>query len=264
MDPGKVSAIKSWPIPKTITEVRSFHGLASFYRRFVAQFSSLMSPLTDTIRDGHFVWTPAAATAFDIIKDKLFSAPILALPDFSLVFELHCDASKSGIGAVLSQRNRPIAFFSEKLAGARSRYNTYDVELYAIVQAVKHWRHYLFHKDFVLYTDHDALKHLSSQGKVSSRHASWIAYLQQFTFVIKHTSGASNRVADALSRRHSLLAVLHTTVVGLDSFVDLYPGDPFLGLYIQLPLLSPLRITWCMMVSYFGATDFVFPNAVCA
>ena len=128
---------------------------------------------------------------FSTIKDKLCSAPILALPDFTLVFDLHCDASKTGIGAVLSQKGRPIAFFSEKLAGARARYSTYDVEFYAIIQAVKHWRHYLFHKDFVLYTDHDALKHLSTQGKVSSCHASWISYLQQFTFVIKHTSVSS-------------------------------------------------------------------------
>ncbi|CAA7046444.1 unnamed protein product [Microthlaspi erraticum] len=229
VDPSKVEAIRSWPVPKTLTETRSFHGLASFYRRFVPQFSSLMAPITDCIRDGSFVWTPAASTAFDLVKDKLSSAPILALPDFTLVFELHCDASKLGVGAVLSQRGRPIAFYSEKLAGARLRYSTYDLEFYAIIQAVKHWRHYLFHKEFVLYTDHDALKHIGNQDKVSARHASWIAYLQQFTFVIKHTSGVSNRVADALSRRHSLLAVLHVSVPGFSSFADLYASDSFFG-----------------------------------
>lgn len=99
-----------------------------------------------------------------------------------------------------------------------------------MVQAIKHWRHYLFHKKFVLYTDHDVLKHLSTQGKVYSRHASWIAYLQQFTFVIKHTSGTSNRVADALSRRQSLLTVFHKTVPGFSLFIDLYASDPFFGL----------------------------------
>lgn len=174
-----------------------------------------------------FIWTSDADRAFDIIKLKLSSAPILALSNFSLVFELHCDASKTGIGAVLSQQNRPIAFFSEKLAGAHSRYSTYDVEFYAVVQAIKHWRHYLFHKNFVLYTNHDALKHLNSQDKVSSRHAAWVAYLQQFTFVIKHTSGASNRVADALRRRQALLAILHVSVTGFSSFEDLYPSYAF-------------------------------------
>lgn len=192
-----------------------------------------MAPITDCIPDGQFVWTKEAAQAFVIIKDKLCSAPVLALPDFTLFFELHSDASKTGIGVVLSQIGRPIAFYSEKLAGSCSRYSTYEIEFYAIVHAIKHWRHCLFHKEFVLYTDHDALKHLSSQGKVSSRHASWIAYLQQFTFVIKHTSGASNRVADALSRRHSLLATMHLSVPGFCDLVKLYHDDPFFGKIFQ-------------------------------
>ena len=103
---------------------------------------------------------------------------MLVLPDFTLTFELHCDASKLGIGAVLSQQGRPISYFSEKLSGARLMYNTYDSEFYAIVQAITHWRHYLVHRDFVLFTDHDALRHLDSQAKVSARHASWISFLQ--------------------------------------------------------------------------------------
>lgn len=98
-----------------------------------------------------------------------------------------------------------------------------------MVQAIKHWRHYLFHREFVRYTDHDALKHLSRQEKVSARHASWVSYLQQFTFVIKHTSGASNRVADALSRRHSLLGILHVFVPGFAAFANLYESDDFFG-----------------------------------
>lgn len=227
MDLGKVEAIRAWPIPKSISEIRSFHGLASFYRRFVAHFSSVMAPLTECMKGSAFVWTTAAAEAFELIKLKLTTAPVLVLPDFTITFELHCDASKLGIGAVLSQQSRPVAFFSEKLSGARGRYSTYDVEFYAVVQSIRHWRHYLVHRDFILFTDHDALKHLDSQVKVSSRHANWIAYLQQFTFTIKHKSGKLNRVADALSRRHSLLTTLHTSVAGFSSFAELYESDPF-------------------------------------
>lgn len=227
MDQSKVEAVRSWPIPKTVSDVRSFHGLASFYRRFVDHFSSIMAPITSCMKDGKFQWTPEATSAFELIKIKLTTAPILVLPDFSATFELHTDASKLGIGAVLSQQGRPIAYFSEKLAGARFRYSTYDVEFYAIIQAIKHWRHYLVHREFILFTDHDALRHLDSQAKVSSRHASWIAYLQQFTFSIRHQSGKLNRVADALSRHHSLLASIHATVPGFASLADLYKQDTF-------------------------------------
>ena len=96
-----------------------------------------------------FSWNDEASAAFTLIKNKLTTAPILVLPNFDVPFELHSDASKLGIGAVLSQGGRPVAFYSEKLAGARARYNTYDIEFYAIVQSIKHWRHYLAHKEFV-------------------------------------------------------------------------------------------------------------------
>ncbi|KAH9684874.1 Endonuclease [Citrus sinensis] len=138
-----------------------------------------------------------------------------------------------GIGAVLSQHGKPITYFSEKLNRAKARYSTYDVEFYAVVQALKHWRHYLIHKDFVLYTDHAALKYLNSQDKLSHRHATWTAFLQQFTFVVKHTSGESNRVADALSRRTSLLTQMHNQVLGFDTFRELYASDPYFALILE-------------------------------
>ncbi|KAL1218314.1 RNA-directed DNA polymerase-like protein [Cardamine amara subsp. amara] len=141
VDPEKIKAIQSWPTPRTVTDVRSFHGLASFYRRFVHHFCSIMAPVTNCMKSVSFQWTEEAEQAFQTIKTKLTTAPVLILPNFNVAFELHCDASKAGIGAVLSQAGRPIAFFSEKIAGSRERYSTYDVKLYAVVQAVKHWRH---------------------------------------------------------------------------------------------------------------------------
>ncbi|KAL6531492.1 hypothetical protein OROMI_027855 [Orobanche minor] len=229
VDEQKISAIRDWPVPTSVTAARSFHGLASFYRRFIPHFSSIMAPITNAMHGKNFVWSKEADSAFHTIKQRLTHAPLLVLPDFSTPFELHCDASKVGIGAVLSQGGRPVAFFSEKITGARSRYSTYDVEFYAVVRAVRHWRHYLFQREFILYTDHEALKHLATQDSLSARHAKWSSYLQQFNFVVRHQSGASNRVADALSRRQCLLGDMRIEVQGFDTFRELYATDTFFG-----------------------------------
>ena len=229
VDQSKVEAIKSWPMPRSLQEVRSFHGLVSFYRRFIQNFSSIMAPITDCMKSGKFSWTEEATVAFQAIKEKLVTAPVLTLPDFNKPFELHCDASKVGIGAVLSQEGRPVAFYSEKLNGSKVNYSTYDVEFYVVVQALKHWRSYLAHNEFILYSDHEALKHLNAQDKLSARHAKWVSYLQQFTFVIKHKSGALNKVADALSRRANFLTTMNTQVLGFDSLRDLLSTDSYFG-----------------------------------
>ncbi|XP_019105477.2 uncharacterized mitochondrial protein AtMg00860-like [Beta vulgaris subsp. vulgaris] len=133
MDEAKVEAIKPWPTRKNVTEVRCFHGLASLYRRFIKDFSTLLAPLTECIKKESFTWTPATQGAFKALKNKLSEAPILAIPDLNQVFEVECDASGVGIEAVLTQGVRRTAYFSEKLNNSRINYITYDKESYAMV-----------------------------------------------------------------------------------------------------------------------------------
>ncbi|KAE8699360.1 putative CCCH-type zinc finger family protein [Hibiscus syriacus] len=201
---SKVDAVLEWPRPKTLHDIRSFHGLASFYRRFIRNFSTLIAPITECLK-GHF--------------DK--------------VFEVNCDASGVGIGGVLSQVGRPVAFSSEKLSGSKKNYSTYDLEFYAIVQSLKHWRHYLVQKEYILFTDHEALKYINGQHKLSRRHAKWVAYLQEFTFTLRHQAGSLNRVADALSRRTLLFTTMSTKVAGFETFTDMYTADPSFGMIFQ-------------------------------
>uniref|UniRef100_A0A2N9HB23 CCHC-type domain-containing protein n=1 Tax=Fagus sylvatica TaxID=28930 RepID=A0A2N9HB23_FAGSY len=211
---------------KSITEVRSFHGLASFYRRFVKDFSTLAAPLTEIIKKNvGFHWGANQDNAFATIKERLCSAPVLALPNFNKTFEIECDASGIGIGAVLMQDRRPIAFFSEKLSGASLKYPTYDKELYALVRALETWLHYLWPREFVIHTNHESLKHLKGQGKLNQRHARWLEYIETFPYVIRYKQGKENIVADALSRRYVLLTSMSAKLLGFEYVKDMYADD---------------------------------------
>jgi hypothetical protein len=195
MDPSKVEVIKNWPSPRNVFEVRSFHGLASFYRKFIRNFSGISAAMMDTVKKRHkyFHWTEEAEKSFNLLKWKIIEQPVLVLPDFTKVFQVKCDASGFAIGAVLSQEDRPIAYFSQKLDEAKVKYSTYDREFYAIIQALKKWRHYLILKVFVLYSDNHALQFVSQQEKLNQKHAKWVEYMKNFTFVIKHISGTANK-----------------------------------------------------------------------
>ncbi|KAJ9557269.1 hypothetical protein OSB04_011883 [Centaurea solstitialis] len=230
VDEAKLKAILDWPIPTSVSEVRSFHGLASFYRRFVKDFSTKSSPLNDLVKKNvKFEWGEKQQKAFEQLKHDLTNSPVLALPDFSKTFDIECDASGIGIGVVLLQGGRPIAYFSEKLNGATLNYPTYDKELYAVVRALETWQHYLMPKEFVIHTDHESLKYLKGQRSLHKRHAKWVSFIETFPYVLSYKRGKDNIVADALSRRYTLLTTLTSKFMGFEFIKELYASDNDFG-----------------------------------
>ena len=193
-------------------------------------FSTFACPLNAlTKKNVPFVWGKAQQHAFDELKKMLTEAPLLVLPDFSKTFEIECDASGIGIGGVLMQNGRPVAYFSEKLDGARLNYPIYDKELFALIRVLEVWQHYLWPKEFIIHSDHESLKYLKSQTNLNKRHAKWVEFLESFPYIIKYKKGKDNVVADALSRKECLLTRLEIDVVGLEEIKDLYPSDVFFG-----------------------------------
>ncbi|KAE8720267.1 hypothetical protein F3Y22_tig00020999pilonHSYRG00012 [Hibiscus syriacus] len=226
--------VKYWfPIPclDDILDQLSGSKKCSFFTTSVTFLGFAVS--TDGVHADQSKWSEEAEASFQLVKQKMTESPVLALPDFDKVFEVNCDASGVGIGGVLSQEGRLVTFFSEKLSGSKKNYSTYDLEFYAIFQSLKHWRHYLVQKEFILFTDHGTLKYINGQHKQSRRHAKWVAYLQEFTFTLRHQAGSLNRVADALSRRTLLLTTMSTKVAGFETFTDMYAADPSFGRIFQ-------------------------------
>ncbi|KAK1410455.1 hypothetical protein QVD17_36992 [Tagetes erecta] len=202
VDPAKIEAVMKWEIPKSPTEVRSFLGLAGYYRRFIKDFSRIAIPLTTLTRKlVKFEWGPKQAEAFETLKQKLTNAPILSLPDGIEDFVVYCDASHTGIGCVLMQRSKVIAYASRQLKTHEKNYTTHDLELGAIIFALKLWRHYLYGVKFIVYTDHKSLKYIFGQKELNMRQRRWMEVLSDYDCEICYHEGKANVVADALSRK---------------------------------------------------------------
>jgi hypothetical protein len=230
MDPKKVKAIREWPSLRNIFEVRSFHGLASVYRKFTKNFSGISAQMMDIVKKRHksFKWMKEAERSFNILKEKITEQSILVFPYFGKKFQVRCDASGVAIGAVLSQ-DRHVVYFSEKLNEANNKYSTYDKDFYDIIQSLKKWRHYLVPKEFVLYSDNQALQFITKHEKLNQRHAKWIEFMKIFTFVIKHIYGSSNKVVDALSRIILILQEFQVKTLGFDHLKEMYHNYPNFG-----------------------------------
>ncbi|KAL7871035.1 hypothetical protein SRHO_G00085320 [Serrasalmus rhombeus] len=212
-DPKKVEAVRTWPEPTNQTEVRSFLGLASYYRRFVRGFAEVARPLHQLTEKGKsFQWDEACRRAFEQLKVCLVTAPILAYPDPKKVFILDTDASDFGIGAVLSQEvdgiERVIAYGSRALSKAERRYATTKKELLSMVVFTKYFKHYLLDREFILRTDHNSLRWLHNFQGLEGQLARWVEQLASFQYKIVHRPGRQHVNADALSRLPSLLANL--------------------------------------------------------
>ncbi|GKB97777.1 putative nucleotidyltransferase, ribonuclease H [Tanacetum coccineum] len=202
MDPSKIEAVMNWKAPTTPSEVRSFLGLSGYYRRFITDFYKIAKPLTSlTQKNQKYEWGEKEEEAFQTLKNNLCDAPILSLPDGVEDFIVYCDASNQGLGCVLMQRCKVIAYASRQLKIYEKNYTTHDLELRAVVFALKTWRHYLYGTKSVIYMDHKSLKHIFNQKELNMRQKRWIELFSDYECEIRYHPGKANVVADALSRK---------------------------------------------------------------
>ena len=203
VNPKKIEAVKAFPRPSNVSELRSFLGLANYFRKFIKDYARIAAPLTaQTGKNAHLNWCSKCECAFRTLKQRLSEAPVLALPDPSKTFVIESDASVEGIGAVLLQDGHPVAYESRKLSGAERNYTTTEQELLAVHHALHVWRCYLegAKYPFLVRTDHNALTYLPTCPTLSRRMARWSEYLQRFHFQWEYKPGKTNSAADSLSR----------------------------------------------------------------
>jgi hypothetical protein len=233
VDNRKIDAMQSWPQPKTITELRGFLGLTGYYRKFVRNYGPIAAPLTELLKKGNFGWNPKANAAFETLKTAMVTTPVLALPDFSEKFIVETDASDYGIGAILSQRGRPIAYLSKALGPTKRAWSIYSKEMLAIMEAIRAWRTYLLGSKFQIQTDQKSLKFLLEQRIVTPEQQKWVSKLVGFDYEIVYRPGRANVAADAMSRMPHSPLLLSITAPAIDGI-----SGPHLSLWEDLRQLN--------------------------
>jgi hypothetical protein len=228
-DPSKTEAMVNWPVPTSITELRGFLGLTGYYRKFVHNYGLIAKPLTNLLKKKQFQWSPQAMEAFIALKQAMASTPVLALPDFTLPFEVETDASDSGVGAVLMQKGQPVAFLSKALGPSHQKLSIYEKEFLALIMAVERWRPYLQRQEFIIKTDHKSLSYLCEQSLHSDMQRKAMTRLMGLQFKVVYCKGKENLVVDALSRvNHFMMlqAMSEVKPVWMQEVVNSYATDP--------------------------------------
>jgi ribonuclease HI len=201
MDSRKVRDVLSLNAPTCVGDIRSFLGLAGYYQRVIKDFSKISKPTTELLeKDKKFEWTPACEASFQELKKQLTTAPILVMSDMEKPFSIYCDASGQGLGCVLMQGGHVVAYSSRQLRKHEAHYPTLDLELTAVVHALKIWRHYLMAKRCEIYTDHKSLKYIFTQSNLNLRQRRWLELIKDYDLRINYHPGKANVVADALSQ----------------------------------------------------------------
>jgi hypothetical protein len=194
VDPSKVRDVLDWEPPKSIHQVRSFLGLAGYYRRFILKFSKISKPITKLLKKGtKYVWSKECTEAFQTLNKLLTTSPVLAQPDIAKPFNVYCDASGTGLGCVLMQEGQ--------LRRHEEHYPTHDLELAAVVMALRTWRHYLLGNVVHIYTDHKSLKYIFTQPDLNMRQRRWFELIKDYELEVHYHPRKANVVADVLSRK---------------------------------------------------------------
>ena len=209
MDPVKIQGVSNWPSPTCVKEVQSFLGFVNFYRRFILDFAGIARPLHDlTKKDMVWTWDVEHEAAFEALKTRVTSAPVLLFPDDTKPFKVEADSSNYATGSVLSQLGEdgkwhPCGFQSKSLNAVERNYDTHDKEMLAIIRALEEWRHHLEGTQhvFEIWTDHKNLEYFMTAKKLNRRQARWSLFLSRFHFTLHHRPGTKSLKPDALSRR---------------------------------------------------------------
>ena len=199
VDPLKIEAMQNWPTPRNVKLLHGFLGLTGYYCKFVKNYGEISAPLTSLLKKDVFQWLDRASIAFDKLKAAMTTTPVLTLPDFNRPFIIEADASRVGIGAILMQDGRPLAYTSNALSPSHQNKSTYDKEMLAIVRAATRCRPYLIGRRFQIKTDHKSLKYFLERKISSPKQQKWVTKLLGFDYEITYKKGKENVLADALS-----------------------------------------------------------------